>query len=91
MNDKLPTHSTHRSTTRDVLALWYGIGFCVLASLAIWLLGGWLDGIEFLPDEGYSWYYWKLPEKTTAGWLSAWGLYVIHQLSHFIHQLDRGI
>ena len=68
---------------KDVVALWYGIGVCVLATLAIWLLGNRLSAIAFLPDEGYAWYYWKLPEKTQVGWWSAWGLYVAHQLAHF--------
>ncbi|MEM8733684.1 MAG: hypothetical protein AAGG44_05665 [Planctomycetota bacterium] len=67
----------------DVLALWYGIGLCFVVTMAIWLLGGRLESISLLPDEGYSWYYWKLPEKTAIGWWSAWGLYTVHQLSHF--------
>ena len=75
---------THTATEgRDTLTLWYGIGFCLVATIAIWVLGGRLESIEFLPDEGYSWYYWKLPEKTAIGWWSAWGLYTVHQLSHF--------
>lgn len=82
-------HSTKQDTpvsrTRrtDVVALWSGIGFCVLWTLAIWIFGNQLETLSFLPDEGYSWYYWKLPEKTLAGWYSAWGLYLAHQLITF--------
>ena len=80
MPDK-PT--TPEATRKDVLALWFGIGLCVLTTLVIWVFGSRLDGIAFLPDKGYSWYYWKLPEKTQIGWWSAWGLYAAHQLAHF--------
>ena len=68
----------------DVLALGYGIGACLAFTIAIWVFGRRFENLPFLPDEGYSWYYWKLPEKTMAGWLSAWGLYTIHQISHFV-------
>ncbi len=68
---------------QDTLALFWGIAFCALFTALIWALGGRLEQIEFLPDEGYHWYYWKLPEKTLWGWWSAWGLYALHQLTHF--------
>ncbi len=71
------------NSRNDVLALWGGIGFCTLTCLAIWLFGTRLAQIPFLEDQGYSWYYWKLPEKTMLGWWSAWGLYALHQLAHF--------
>ncbi|MEM7231794.1 MAG: hypothetical protein AAF517_06450 [Planctomycetota bacterium] len=79
----MPEPTTPPAARNDVLALWCGIGACVLVTLAIWILGDRLKGIEFLPDEGYSWYFWKLPEKTTIAWWSAWGLYTAHQLAHF--------
>ncbi len=72
-----------KSARKDTLTLWWGIGFCVLVTLAIWILGGRLEEMAFLPDKGYSWYYWKLPEKTLIGWWSAWGLYATHQVAHF--------
>lgn len=55
----------------------------MLVTLAIWLFGRHLQEIPFLPDEGYTWYYWKLPEKTSIGWWTAWSLYAAHQLAHF--------
>ncbi len=80
MTDKL---TTPKRTRRDLQTLGAGIVFCVLVTLAIWLFGSRLKEIAFLPDEGYAWYYWKLPQKTQIGWWSAWGLYTAHQLSHF--------
>ena len=35
-----------------------------------------------LPDQGASWYYWKLPEPTFWTRASAWGLYLAHQISN---------
>ncbi len=68
---------------KDTIALWIGIGFCFFFTAVIWLFGGRLESIPFLPDQGYHWYYWKLPQKTLIGWWSAWGLYAIHQLAIF--------
>ena len=45
--------------------------WCLLACLmlrgVVWLLGQRLSGIELAPDQGASWYYWKLPHPTAAG------------------------
>jgi hypothetical protein len=65
----------------DVLALWGGIAFCVGFTALISLLGERLAAVPHLPDEGASWYYWKLPEPTFAGRLTAWGFYVLHQVT----------
>jgi len=62
-------------------ALWGGILFSLLFTGVIWWAGGRLDRIELLPDEGASWYYWKLPEPTFWSRLTAWGFYVLHQLA----------
>ena len=67
----------------DTKALLGGILFCFLSCIAIWLFGDRLNTIPFLEDQGYSWYYWKLPERTAWAWWSAWGLYTLHQISHF--------
>ena len=32
-------------------------------------------------DAGASWYYWKLIEPTTASRMTAWGFYLLHQVS----------
>ena len=53
---------------------------CLLLTAAVWALGQQLSGIDFAPDEGASWYYWKLTNPTAWTRLSAWSAYVGHQL-----------
>ncbi|MEW9548882.1 hypothetical protein [Nonomuraea sp. NPDC050783] len=57
----------------------------VLASAAltalVWLLGRRLHGVALLPDQGASWYYWKLPEPTVWTRASAWACYAAHQIA----------
>jgi hypothetical protein len=43
--------------------LWCIVG-CLLLTGLVWLLGERLSGIPFAPDQGGSWYYWKLPQPT---------------------------
>jgi hypothetical protein len=70
-----------RNQRTDVRALVVGIVISVLFTGAIWALGPQLQAVPHLPDTGASWYYWKLPAPTTWGWITAWGLYVLHQLA----------
>ncbi len=65
----------------DLVALWGGILFSLAFTALIWWAGGRLDSIELLPDTGASWYYWRLPNPTFWTRASAWGLYLLHQLS----------
>ncbi len=58
-----------------------GVLFSVLFTGLIWLAGGRLDSVELLPDQGASWYYWKLPEPTFWTRLTAWGGYLAHQIT----------
>jgi len=44
-------------------------------------LGSRLDSIVLLPDQGASWYYWKLPNKEFLPRLVVWTLYIIHQVT----------
>lgn len=46
----------------------------------VWLLGQRLHGIALLPDQGASWYYWKLPDPTFWTRASAWAGYAAHQV-----------
>ena len=59
----------------------------VLFSLAFTALIAWagprLDAIRLLPDTGYAWYYWRLPEPNFWTRLSAWGGYFLHQAFTF--------
>jgi hypothetical protein len=34
-----------------------------------------------LPDTGAAWYYWKLPQISVLATVTAWGLYIMHQVS----------
>ena len=54
---------------------------CLLLTGLVWLLGQRLSGIDLAPDQGASWYYWKLPNPTVWTHLSAWVGYVAHQLT----------
>ena len=66
---------------QDFNALWGGIAFSLLFTLLIWWAGGRLESIRLLPDQGASWYYWKLPEPTVWTRITAWSFYALHQLS----------
>ncbi|MBB2949078.1 hypothetical protein FB565_008883 [Actinoplanes lutulentus] len=46
----------------------------------VWLVGQTLHDVTPLPDQGASWYYWKLPEPTAWTRLSAWLGYAAHQI-----------
>jgi hypothetical protein len=65
---------------KDVRALIGGIVFsAVFTGLIAWA-GQFLDRSMLLPDQGASWYFWKLPEPTFWTRASAWGLYLAHQV-----------
>jgi len=61
--------------------LWWGLLGCALLIVAILLGAPYSDGIAFLPDQGASWYYWKLPDPSAASRVSAWLSYGAHQLA----------
>jgi hypothetical protein len=48
----------------------------------IWFLGPNLSRFLdiLLPDQGATWYYWKLPERTQNSMLIVWALYLVHQI-----------
>lgn len=56
------------------------IAVAALVSLSILFLDPILRTIPLLPDTGPAWYYWKLPEQTTMGQITALGFYAIHQI-----------
>jgi hypothetical protein len=74
---------TESSSTRrnDILALAGGLVFSVAFTGLIWWIGRYLAGIPHLPDEGASWYYWKLPSPAFWSRATAWGLYLAHQVT----------
>jgi hypothetical protein len=74
----VPDAATPRADVRAVLG---GILFSLAFTGLIWWAGGRLDSVRLLPDQGAAWYYWKLPEPTFWTRLSAWGLYLLHQVT----------
>ena len=61
--------------------LWVSLVFSVVFTGIIWWAGKFLDRSSFLPDQGASWYFWKLPNPTVWTRFSVWGLYATHQLT----------
>jgi hypothetical protein len=66
---------------KDLIAFWAGIAFSLLFTGIIWLAGERLNSIPLLPDQGASWYYWKLPAPTWITRATAWGFYLAHQIT----------
>ena len=77
MSSLQPNQPTEAQATT---ALWGGILFSLVFTAVIWAVRPWLPQIDFLPDAGASWYYWKLPEPTAITRASAWGGYILHQV-----------
>jgi len=61
--------------------IWGAVLFSLCYTGLIWVLGDRLSSIPHLPDQGASWYFWKLPERTFWGRATAWGFYLLHQLT----------
>lgn len=66
---------------QDLKVLWVGIVFSVIFTGMIWWAGDRLAAVELLPDQGASWYYWKLPRADPWARITAWGFYALHQVS----------
>jgi hypothetical protein len=58
------------------------IAVSIIFTGIIWILGSNLKPFigTLLPDQGATWYYWKLPTRDQATMLIVWSLYLIHQL-----------
>lgn len=66
----------------STLALWSGIGFSFAFTALIWYAGAnWLQPGALTPDRPGFWYEWQLQEPTLWSRASAWGLYLLHQLT----------
>ncbi|TKB46066.1 hypothetical protein [Thalassotalea mangrovi] len=59
----------------------YAVVICCLIMLLIWLIGPYSAHLTFAEDQGPAWYYWKLTEPTVWTRLSAWSLYIGHQVA----------
>lgn len=62
------------------MLLWGIVASVVLTGL-IWLGGGIPASVYKLPDQGASWYYWKLPEPTFWSRATSWGFFAAHQIA----------
>ncbi|MDX8032038.1 hypothetical protein SK803_17575 [Lentzea sp. BCCO 10_0856] len=67
-----------RRSGRGVL-VWGVVASALLTGL-VWVLGQRLHGVSLLPDQGASWYYWKLPDPSFWTRASAWLGYAAHQV-----------
>jgi len=65
----------------DTKALIFGILISLVFTGLIAWAGQFLDRSMLLPDQGASWYYWKLPEPTFWTRATAWVFYLAHQLT----------
>jgi hypothetical protein len=61
--------------------LWLGVAASLALTALIWALGWIPASVAKLPDQGASWYYWKLPEPTFWSRATAWGCYIGHQVT----------
>jgi len=76
-----PSATADKAQRTALLTLVGGITFSLLFTALIWWTGQRLAAIPHLPDEGPSWYYWKLIEPTFWSRATAWGFYALHQVS----------
>jgi len=74
------SHS-RKSVSRGVVALWGGIIFSLVFTAIIAWAGDRLASISHLPDAGPAWYYWRLATPTFWSHLTAWGFYLLHQVT----------
>ncbi len=72
--------------SKSNIILKFSISVClsILITIIIWWLSPGLGIFPHLEDKGASWYYWKLPNATIWGTITAWGGYLLHQISVFI-------
>lgn len=66
---------------QDLLTVWLGVAVSAIFTGIIWLTGDALKVFPHLPKQGASWYYWKLPGPNLAAEITAWGLYILHQVA----------
>ena len=83
MQKKEVQKTIHENTSQklDSRYLFGGILFSIVFTFIIWWTGQRLTSVPHLPDQGASWYFWKLPAPTIWGQLTSWGFYFLHQVS----------
>ncbi|HOB03732.1 MAG TPA: hypothetical protein PKM36_00495 [Propionibacteriaceae bacterium] len=70
-----------RPSITSTQALIGAVVFSALFTVLVWAVGGRLDAVPLLPDQGAAWYYWKLPDPTWITRASAWLPYLLHQVA----------
>ena len=73
--------SVGNKTISSNTALWAGILFSLAFAALIAWAGQRLESVQLLPDQGAAWYYWRLPNPTFWNHATAWGFYLLHQVS----------
>jgi hypothetical protein len=66
---------------KDVRALWGGVLFSLVFTGIIAWAGQSLDHTNFIVSKDPSWYFWRLPNPTFWTHATAWGLYLLHQVT----------
>ena len=72
-------------------SLWYGIAFVALYCGLIYVVRPIMPQIDFAEDTGFAHYYWKLPNPTAITRATAWGGYILHQVTiwYFIYYAQK--
>lgn len=78
LNRQMPNEALQSRQTGQ-MAFWGGILFSLFFTILIWWGGGRLTEVAVLPDQGPTWYYWKLAVPTFWSQATAWGGYLLHQ------------
>lgn len=86
MNSDFSIETTTTSAPRtfrrqDVLSLWAGVIFSLAFTALIWWTGQRLAAVPHLPDQGPAWYYWRLANPSFWSHATAWGFYLLHQVT----------
>ncbi len=95
MTQTIRTRTQENSTTPidATRAMWYGVAFSAAFTVLIYFIRPLLPQFEFLPDTGFSFYVWQLPNPTAVTRASAWIGYLAHQVAFwwliYIAQRDK--
>lgn len=60
--------------------LYLGLVTSLVFTILVWIVSTTFSDIYLLPDQGATWYYWKLPNPTLVTRATAWGGYILHQI-----------
>lgn len=77
--EKTKTYDLKKTVIITLISAVVLVGLIYLASLT---LGRFTETL--LPDTGFAWYYWKLPEFALWATVSAWVLYLAHQITAWV-------